>query len=222
MEEYGISDKTQIPDIQKDLDNLGKSLYVVYVDGTNGNDNNDGLTKAKAFKTLDKAVSLLSKVNGLHIYIAAGTYDVSNKGYLGAETDTGLYQKTLWFDNYNRTTANISEVVIQGRIRTLYNSCLMATYVTFDSNESSSWESQYHGMYYIGECATCYITHCVVNNNHYEAAFTVAASRLVLVDVTVNHNSEAAENRHLIRVAYSTVFLTNVTANNMTADVYNR
>ena len=62
---------------------LGGQLF--YVDATNGSDNNDGLSAATAFKTLQKACNSVDYGRGLKpsgIYVAGGTYgevDVSNK-----------------------------------------------------------------------------------------------------------------------------------------------
>ena len=52
-----------------------KNHFRYYIDGTNGNDDNDGLTSATAFKTIDKFLSMSSKYTELRGYIiSAGTY----------------------------------------------------------------------------------------------------------------------------------------------------
>lgn len=58
-----------------------------YVDVTNGNDNNDGLSPATAFKTIQKAIDSLPRIlnHNATINLAAGTYmeKVLIKGFLG-------------------------------------------------------------------------------------------------------------------------------------------
>ena len=66
---------------------------VVFVDYNSGNDNNDGSTKEKAFKTLEKAVLLLSEVNSLEVVIASGTYDITSDGYISVNSDISLRNK---------------------------------------------------------------------------------------------------------------------------------
>ena len=55
---------------------MNKTVY--YIDGTDGSDDNDGLSSSTAFKTLDKFLSLSQEYNALegHI-ITAGTYTAS-------------------------------------------------------------------------------------------------------------------------------------------------
>lgn len=51
---------------------------VVYVDGANGSDSNDGLTQATALQTIAAALAMAAQHNGrLKIYIAAGSYSES-------------------------------------------------------------------------------------------------------------------------------------------------
>lgn len=50
-----------------------------YVNGNTGSDDNDGLTSAKAFKTIDKAISMLSTYTEIRVNImSAGTYTIHN------------------------------------------------------------------------------------------------------------------------------------------------
>lgn len=71
-----------IDDITDDISNLNDSSVVnmsanrYYVDGVNGSDDNDGLTEATAFKTLEKFLDLANKVKlDVRCYIiSAGTY----------------------------------------------------------------------------------------------------------------------------------------------------
>lgn len=189
---------------------------VVYVDGTNGNDDNDGSTKTKAFKTLKKAIQLLNKTNNLGIYCAAGIYDITSNGYISTTLTRG---KTLHLTNYNRTIDNISDVTIRGCIRSYLGCSLMCTYVTLESVETTSWENAYASMYYIGEMAQAYIDHCIINNNHYESTIAVSSSRLIIMNVMINNNSTKT-NKYSLRVANSIVHINNLTDDTATADVY--
>ncbi|MEK3849930.1 MULTISPECIES: right-handed parallel beta-helix repeat-containing protein [Paenibacillus] len=87
--------------------------YVYYVDAVNGSDSNDGLTKAKAFKTIAKAVSIMKPISlsRFSIVLLPGTYDedVEIKHKLRAQTlelkgeteDASLYKvKSILVDNF--------------------------------------------------------------------------------------------------------------------------
>lgn len=51
-----------------------------YIDGVNGSDDNDGLTSATAFKTIDKWLSLVNSRASLRCYIiSAGTYTITKR-----------------------------------------------------------------------------------------------------------------------------------------------
>ncbi|MEC0233739.1 right-handed parallel beta-helix repeat-containing protein [Paenibacillus kribbensis] len=98
--------------------------YLYYVDAVNGSDNSDGLTKAKAFKTIAKAVSVMKPISlsRFSIILLPGTYDedVEIKHKLRAQTmelkgeteDASLYKvKSIVVDNFmNR--AGISNLTI--------------------------------------------------------------------------------------------------------------
>ena len=234
MSSYGITSKTQITDMEKQLAGLENyddtevrdmismstnPVFTVFVDGTNGSDDNDGSTKAKAFKTLDKAVKLLSKVSTLMIYIASGTYDITSEQFLGADSISSLKGKNLYLTNYNRTSDNISDVVIRGAIRAMQGSTLYCSFITFESVEFSGWKNTYNAMFYLGEMATAYFASCVINNNHYEAAIAASISRLNINIVTINNNSSNT-NKHSLRVSHSVIFINNLTDSTATADVY--
>jgi hypothetical protein len=59
-----------------------------YVNASTGNDNNNGLTSGTAFKTIQKAISLIPQVvnHGITINVAAGTYNesVAIRGFTGS------------------------------------------------------------------------------------------------------------------------------------------
>ena len=61
------------------MQNISYPYHNVYLDGVNGNDNNDGLTSATAFKTFDRAMQEANYYGDFRIYIvAAGAYSWSN------------------------------------------------------------------------------------------------------------------------------------------------
>ena len=69
---------------------LKQDALTLYVDATNGDDSNDGLTKETAFKTIMKAINCLDKfLNGnVIINVSEGSYieKVSIQGFLGQGT----------------------------------------------------------------------------------------------------------------------------------------
>lgn len=197
-----------------------KPVKTVYVDGTNGSDDNDGSTKAKAFKTLEKAIKLLLECNSLIVYLASGTYDITSDGYIGTSTNSYLRNKTLYLSNTDKT--KISDVIVRGCIKVMYNTVFLCSYITLESYESSSWATNYDdSMFYIGECAQVYITNCIINNTYYESTFAILSSNATFINITIN-NTSGKTNRHGFRVAYSTIFINSLTDNTSTADIYNR
>ncbi|QYK62580.1 right-handed parallel beta-helix repeat-containing protein [Paenibacillus sp. S25] len=87
--------------------------FIYYVDAVNGSDSNDGLTKAKAFKTIARAVSVMKPISlsRFSIVLLPGTYDedVEMKHKLRAQTlelkgeteDASLYKvKSVTLDNF--------------------------------------------------------------------------------------------------------------------------
>lgn len=72
-----------------------------YVDGTNGNDSNEGTSPDTAFKTIQKAASLATA--GSTVYIRAGTYrETVTPAYSGTEGNN------ITFQNYNGETVKVS------------------------------------------------------------------------------------------------------------------
>ena len=74
-----------------------------YVDGVNGNDNNDGMTSATAFKTLDKLFGLLAKgeTEIRCFIITKGTYLINNLNTVNGVTIhiTGVEGTEIYFTN---------------------------------------------------------------------------------------------------------------------------
>ena len=96
LAELDTSDKTSIvnainenvTNIESKMSSYGnyKDQFYYYVDGINGDDDNDGLTSANAFKTLDKFFSLLNTTSSdIRCYIlTAGTYKLNHSQVLNS------------------------------------------------------------------------------------------------------------------------------------------
>ena len=80
-----------ISDIEDDIEDINSYInyelqynrvqnhFRFYIDGTNGDDSNDGLTQETAFKTLDRFLYEGNKRSNIACYIVgAGTYDISS------------------------------------------------------------------------------------------------------------------------------------------------
>lgn len=72
-----------------------------YVDGTSGNDNNNGTSTGSAFKTIQKAASVA--VAGDTVYIRGGTYFESVR-----PTNSGASGNPITFRNYNGESVTVS------------------------------------------------------------------------------------------------------------------
>ena len=113
--------------IKAELDKkMVDSRKVVYVDGTNGSDNNDGSTSAKAFKTLEKAMTYCEDSVGISINLmTAGTYTM-DKRY-------SVPSKYISISGASTLTCN--DVIVKG-ILDLNNCTVALTRVTLDGTGS--------------------------------------------------------------------------------------
>ena len=131
-----------------------------YVDGTNGDDDNDGLSSATAFKSLDRALSMLNKGNiSLLINIVGGTSFEINYRITGGELHI-----------YNRTSSSIR--IDLGDDFVAYN-----TRLNFDGDFDSLG-----GSFHI-YCNVIWHTDFVqlyVKNTYFQTQFTMISSFLQL------------------------------------------
>lgn len=83
-----------------------------YVDPVNGNDNNNGLTTANAFRTITKARDVVRTVNtnmtgDIYVYLRGGTYNLTSKITFGT-ADSGTNGYKINYKAYNSETPVIS------------------------------------------------------------------------------------------------------------------
>lgn len=113
--------------IKAELDKkMVDSRKVVYVDGTNGSDNNDGSSTSKAFKTLEKAMTYCEDSVGISIYLTtAGTYTMDNRYSVPSKYISITGASTLTCD----------DIIVKG-ILDLNNCTVALTRVTLDGTGS--------------------------------------------------------------------------------------
>ena len=113
--------------IKAELDKkMVDSRKVVYVDGTNGSDNNDGSSASKAFKTLEKAMTYCEDSVGISIYLTtAGTYTMDNRYSVPSK----------YISITGSSTLTCNDVIVKG-ILDLNNCTVALTRVTLDGTGS--------------------------------------------------------------------------------------
>lgn len=176
----------------------------LYVNGTSGNDNNNGLTTGTAFKTITKAINSLNKylLADVNIYVTETTYneELIFEGFCGLGT----------------LTLNLKTATINGDI--LINSCTTAvrilgtsTTVTATLNHTSSNKSacRIHTSPYayiqylkiVGGSNTTYgvevnlgggaaIKHNIINNTSTSAVVAFECSRAYVIGCKGSNNAQ--------------------------------
>ena len=132
---------------------------IVYVDGTNGNDDNDGLTQAAAKKTIGSAITAARSIGRENvILVAAGTY-------------TGTGNKELDFGGYNiklRSISGAAQTIIdlegEGRFLTLQNKENMTSWLD-GFTIRNGYKDSYGVAVYLNN-AGMDIRNCIFENNN--------------------------------------------------------
>lgn len=146
---------------------LNKKFYtsskIVYVDSINGSDSNDGSTPAKAFKTLEKALTETANYMCVNIYFGVGTYTTPNNGALYMVRNryimfVGNSDSYTTDDDYNSNKGCSTKIT--GAF-SLINATIFTKFINHDSTNLTN-----NSTFLLGRNSYLYAGYCSINSGY--------------------------------------------------------
>lgn len=181
---------------------LNKKFYtsskIVYVDSINGSDNNDGSTSAKAFKTLEKALTETANYMCVNIYFGVGTYTTPNNGALYTIRNryimfVGNSDSYTTDDDYNSNKGCTTKIT--GAF-SLVNATIFTKFINHDSTNLSNSST-----FVLGRNSYLYTGYCYINSG-YTRCINCANSTLAINYTNFGPTGSFSNIKNVILLSY--------------------